>query len=82
VIATGESHSLQEFAQETFAQVSLDWRRHTDVSKSLFRPTDIAEGKGNASKAERILGWKARSRMRDVISMMIAAELDQLRTNT
>jgi GDPmannose 4,6-dehydratase len=79
VIATGESHSLEEFVQEAFAQLGLDWRAHTVVNESLFRPTDIAEGKGNASKAERLLGWKAKSRMKDVIAMMIAAELEQLR---
>jgi GDPmannose 4,6-dehydratase len=79
VIATGESHSLQEFVQETFAQLQLNWQDHTSVSQTLFRPTDIAEGKGNAQKAERLLGWKARAHMKDVISMMIAAELEQLR---
>ena len=78
VIATGESHSLQEFVQEAFVQLGLDWRAYTSVSQSLFRPTDIAEGKGNASKAARVLGWQARSRMQDVIAMMIAAELEQL----
>lgn len=79
VIATGASHSLQEFAEETFSQLNLDWRDHTDVSKALFRPTDIAEGKGNAQKAERLLGWRAHAGMKEVISMMIAAELEQLR---
>jgi len=80
VIATGESHSLQEFVEATFAQVDLNWREHTSVSESLFRPTDIAEGKGNAQKAEQILGWKAKSRMKDVIASMVAAELEQLRS--
>jgi GDPmannose 4,6-dehydratase len=80
VIATGESHSLQEFVEQTFLQLSLNWRDHTSVSEALFRPTDIAEGKGNAHKAERLLGWKAKARMKDVISMMIAAELEQLRS--
>jgi GDPmannose 4,6-dehydratase len=82
VIATGESHSLEEFVQETFAQLDLDWRAHTTVNESLFRPTDIAEGKGNAAKAERLLGWKAKSRMKDVIAMMIAAELELLRARS
>jgi GDPmannose 4,6-dehydratase len=78
VVATGESHSLQEFVAETFAQLHLNWQDHTFVSDTLFRPTDIAEGKGNAQKAERLLGWKAGARMKDVISMMLAAELAQL----
>src|SRR5712671_3172010 len=60
IIATGVSHSLEDFVRLVFAELDLDWREHTTVSESLFRPTDISEGKGNASKAERVLGWKAR----------------------
>lgn len=75
IIATGESNSLEHFVSETFAQVNLDWRDHTTVSPSLFRPTDISSGKGNAAKAERVLGWKAKAHMKDVIAMMVQAEL-------
>jgi GDPmannose 4,6-dehydratase len=78
IIATGASHSLEEFAQQTFAQLDLDWRDHTTHSASLLRPTDIAEGKGNAAKAERVLGWKAETRMGGVISGMIRAEMNLL----
>jgi GDPmannose 4,6-dehydratase len=75
IIATGVSHSLEQFAQATFAELDLDWRDHTIRSESLLRPTDIAEGKGNAAKAERVLGWKAKAHMQEVISMMVRAEL-------
>jgi GDPmannose 4,6-dehydratase len=78
VIATGESNSLQEFVQAAFEQVGLNWQDHTSLSESLLRPTDIAEGKGLAKKAERLLGWKAKLRMKDVISMMIESELATL----
>ncbi len=75
VIATGVSHSLEEFVQAAFARLDLDWRDHTVASEALFRPTDISEGRGNAAKAQRILGWKAKALMEDVISMMVTAEL-------
>jgi len=75
IIATGVSHSLEEFAQTAFAELDLDWRDHTIRSASLLRPTDIAEGKGNAAKAERVLGWKAHTHMRGVVSRMIRAEM-------
>ena len=75
IIATGVSHSLEQFAQTTFAELDLDWRDHTIRSESLLRPTDIAEGKGNAAKAERLLGWKAQTHMKGVISRMVQAEL-------
>ncbi len=74
VIATGVSNSLEDFVNQTFAELDLDWRDHTVVSSELFRPTDITHGKGNAAKAERLLGWKARAHMKDVISMMVRAE--------
>jgi GDPmannose 4,6-dehydratase len=75
IIATGVSHSLEQFAQQAFAELDLDWRDHTIQSESLVRPTDIAEGKGNAAKAERMLGWKAQAHMNEVISRMVQAEM-------
>jgi GDPmannose 4,6-dehydratase len=76
IIATGISHSLEEFVQEAFAQVDLDWRDHTEASDALLRPSDISEGKGDASKAERLLGWKAQAQMKEVISRMVRTELE------
>lgn len=75
VIATGESHTLEEFAEAVFAQVGLDWREHTDLSDALTRPSDLAEGRGNASRAREILGWSATYRMSDVVKAMVDAEL-------
>jgi GDPmannose 4,6-dehydratase len=76
VIATGESHSLEEFVREVFAQVGLNWADHTIISEALFRPTDIAEGRGDASKAEQLLGWKAQTRMRELAAKMVRTELE------
>jgi GDPmannose 4,6-dehydratase len=75
VIATGESHSLEEFVAECFSQLGLDWRQHTETSPALLRPTDIQTGRGDASKAAAVLGWRATRRMREVIASMIRAEL-------
>ena len=77
IIATGVSNSLEDFVRIAFEEVGLDWREHTVLSDSLRRPTDISEGKGDATKAERILGWKAKSHMKDVIAMMVKAELEE-----
>jgi GDPmannose 4,6-dehydratase len=76
VIATGVSHSLEEFVREAFATFNLDWKEHTVVSAALLRPTDISDGKGNAAKASRELGWKAQSQMNEVVAMMARAELE------
>lgn len=75
VIATGTSNSLEEFVSETFSVLNLDWREHTVTSEALLRPTDISEGRGDPRKAQEILGWKAHSRMKDVVAKMIQAEL-------
>jgi nucleoside-diphosphate-sugar epimerase len=74
VIATGESHTLEEFAQTAFGQVGLDWREHTDLSEALRRPSDLAEGCGDASRAREVLGWSATFRMSDVVKAMVEAE--------
>jgi GDPmannose 4,6-dehydratase len=75
VIATGTSNTLEDFVSTAFAAVNLDWREHTEISRSLFRPTDIAEAKGNPARIADLLGWKSRHDMKGVIAMMIKAEL-------
>lgn len=75
VIATGESHSLEEFIETAFAQVGLDWRPHVIIDPDLFRPTEIAISRGNPRKSWETFGWQARYKMTDVISMMVHHEL-------
>lgn len=74
VIATGESHSLGEFVATAFGHFGLDWREHVDISQTLMRPTDIAEGCGDASKARNVLGWSPSYKMRQVVTAMVEAE--------
>ncbi len=73
VIATGESHSLGAFMEATFEAVGLDAADHVETDPSLLRPSDIAHGKGDPSKARKVLGWTARYRMHDVVRMMVEA---------
>lgn len=75
VIATGQSHSLQEFVEAVFSYVGLDWRQFVETDPSLLRPTDIESGHGNPSKANKILGWTAEHKMIDVVKMMMKAEI-------
>ncbi len=74
VIATGESHSLEEFVEAAFSSVRLNWRDHTVLDKALLRPTELATGRGNPAKALTKLGWQARHRMREVVRMITEAE--------
>lgn len=77
VIATGESHPLQEFVEEAFRQLDLDWRDHVRTDRKLLRPADIPYSCGNAGKAYRQLGWRATSKMVDVVRLMIEAEQER-----
>jgi len=80
VIATGESHKLEDFMTVAFTGVGLDWREHVVIDASLLRPTDIAVGRGNPSKAREQLGWQAQYKMKDLVRMMIEAKrIDCLR---
>ncbi len=71
VISTGQSHTLEDFVAKAFATVGLDWRSHVEIDRSLFRPTDLAGGLGDPSKAKTKLGWQARYQMPDVVKMMV-----------
>lgn len=75
VIATGKSHSLEDFVAAAFATVDLDWRDHVDVAAGERRPLDIAFNQGNPARARRVLGWEAKSFMPDVVRMMVEAKL-------
>lgn len=75
VIATGESTSLEDFVAAAFTSVNLEWRDHVVVDSSLFRPTDLAFGKGNPRKAKIQLGWEAKYKMADVVQMMVNTRL-------
>lgn len=77
VIATGESHSLREFAAAAFAVLDLDLDAHLHVDESLFRPADILFSRGNANKAAQALGWHAQKKMPDVARIMVEAQLAQ-----
>lgn len=78
VIATGESNSLQDFVKNTYNLLNLNWEDHVIIDNSLLRPTDLLYGSANPEKANRLLGWKAKYKMNDVIEKMIEFELSNL----
>jgi GDPmannose 4,6-dehydratase len=70
VIATGESHSIEEFVELAFQLKGLDWRDHVTLDPALRRPLDIMSNRGSAAKANRLIGWHAKRKMADVIRLM------------
>jgi GDPmannose 4,6-dehydratase len=71
VIATGETNSLQDFVQEAFAVVDLDWREYVRTDPQLLRPTDLKSSQGCADKAFQKLGWRANLKMKNVVREMM-----------
>ncbi|MDJ0734426.1 MAG: GDP-mannose 4,6-dehydratase [Nostocaceae cyanobacterium] len=55
----------------------MDWQDHVVIDKNLLRPTDLAVGKGNSTKAKTKLGWQAKYKMKDIVKMMVEARLNK-----
>jgi len=78
--ATGETHSVREFLDAAFHVVGIeDWKRHVVVDEKLFRPAEVYNLRGDASKAKRLLGWEAKTRMKDLASIMVEADVLRLK---
>jgi GDPmannose 4,6-dehydratase len=78
VVATGEKHSVREFAELAFAQVDLDWRDHVATDERLLRPAEVHSLRGDATKARERLGWRPAVSFRELVSMMVAADLERV----
>ena len=77
VIATGETSSLADFLEAAFDAVGLNWQDYIEYNQDLVRPSDIRFSAADPSKAAARLGWRAQSKMRDVVEEMIRAEWDR-----
>jgi GDPmannose 4,6-dehydratase len=75
VIATGESHSVQEFVEEAFGRLDLDWRKHVAVDQCFFRPSEVDVLMGDASKARDRLGWQSRTPFKDLVRLMVESDM-------
>jgi len=75
VIATGETHSVREFVQEAFDYAGLNWKKHVEVDARYFRPTEVDVLLGDSSKARRVLKWKPKVRFKELVRMMVDADM-------
>jgi GDPmannose 4,6-dehydratase len=80
VIATGETHSVREFCELAFSHVGLDWERSVKTDPEFLRPAEVDQLVGDASKAREQLGWEPRHSFRDLVEMMVDADLARLST--
>jgi len=77
VVATGEMHTVGEFVESAFSLVGLDWRDFVVIDPAYFRPTEVDELCGDASKAAEKLGWRPRVRFAELVRMMVEADLKE-----
>jgi len=76
VIATGETHSVREFCEQAFGCVGLDYREFVKVDPKYFRPAEVNQLLGDASKARRELGWEPRVIFKELARLMVQADLE------
>jgi GDPmannose 4,6-dehydratase len=78
VIATNTIHTVRDLCQAAFSHVGLDWRDHVESDPRFMRPTEIAAARGDYSRAKAELGWEPRTGFRELIGLMVEADLRRL----
>jgi GDPmannose 4,6-dehydratase len=77
--ATGESHSVREFAEEAFRVAGVDdWQQHVVTNDRFVRPAEVYNLRGDASKAKRLLGWEPKTRFPELVRIMVESELKRV----
>jgi GDPmannose 4,6-dehydratase len=81
VVATGEAHSVREFLEAAFSCASLDWERYVRISPRYYRPTEVDLLVGDASKARKVLGWSPSVSFKELVELMVDADIRALETS-
>ncbi|HKR13664.1 MAG TPA: GDP-mannose 4,6-dehydratase [Pyrinomonadaceae bacterium] len=71
VIASGETHSVREFCEETFAYLDLDWNEHVEIDPWYYRPSEVDLLLGDSTKARKELGWEPKVGFRELVRLMV-----------
>jgi GDPmannose 4,6-dehydratase len=75
VIATGEQHTVREFAEAAFSHAGLDYRNHVVLDPQLLRPAEVELLLGNATKARQKLGWSCQVKFKELVQEMVEADV-------
>jgi GDPmannose 4,6-dehydratase len=78
VIATGETHSVQEFLELAFGYVNLDWEKYVEFDERYLRPAEVDLLIGDSTKARKKLGWKPSVSFEQLVALMVEADLGAL----
>jgi len=76
VVATGETHSVRELLEEAFSYVGLDWHEHVEIDPRYYRPAEVDLLIGDPTKAKRKLGWEAKIKFKDLVRLMVDADME------
>lgn len=77
VLATGEAHSVQSFVKEAFDSVGMNWQDYVKTDKRFTRPVDVNFLRGDNSKAREKLGWKPKTSFKELVKIMVNADVDR-----
>jgi GDPmannose 4,6-dehydratase len=78
VIGTGETHTVREFLELSFAHAGLDWRQHIEIDPRYLRPAEVDALQADPTKARNRLNWTHRVKLPELVRLMVDAELEQL----
>ena len=79
VIGTGEMRTVREFIQHAFERLNLDWKEHVEIDPRYFRPAEVDALQADPSKARRVLGWEPKVTFKELVRIMVDAEMEDLR---
>jgi len=82
VIANGESRTVKEFVEEAFGLLGLDWHKHVELDPRYLRPAEVDTLVGDSSKAERELGWRPKVKFKELVRIMVEADLELAKKET
>ena len=78
VVATGETHSVKEFLEVTFAHLGLDWQKHVEIDPRYYRPAEVDLLIGDPAKAKAKLGWEPQVKFEELAKLMVDSDLQHL----
>jgi GDPmannose 4,6-dehydratase len=79
VVATGESHSVREFVEASFAHLDLDWQKYVEIDPRYYRPTEVDLLIGDPTKAREKLGWEPKVGFDELVTIMVNSDYEQLK---
>ena len=82
VLATNETHTVREFVEEAFGHVGLDWQEFVKYDARYERPAEVDLLVGDPAKAKKQLGWEPKTKFRDLVRIMVDADLEELKSKS